>query len=87
VSDIAKFELLAQCYRSDIARLDAIIEASWYLAQLHPIEVPSDDVDLLAHMEACKVEKHNIELKLPDLESLIEEMKRGEEIQGLEVSP
>ncbi len=65
------FELLAQCYRSDLARLDAIKEAAWYFSQLNSsIE---ESVDFQNLMDGCDVEKKKIAANLIDLESLLNE--------------
>lgn len=64
-----RFELLAKCYRSDLARLDFIAEGAFLLSQLTPVwpedEIPPDFVD------RCHAERCSIQAKLDDLEDLL----------------
>ena len=66
-----KFGLLSECYRSDLARLDASAEAAWYLSQLSTVDGSVDDFDYMTFIESCRKEQANIRLKLADLEDLI----------------
>lgn len=72
--EIRRFELLAACYRSDLQRLDAIKEAAWYFSQLG-VQDGGEDIEYYSIAEECDKETRRIRAKLPDLESLIAEMK------------
>lgn len=65
-----KFKLLIECYHSDLQRLDAIQEAAWYFAQLHPIDGADDFAPVI---ESCEKERQRINMNLRDLEQLMTE--------------
>ena len=73
MTQLQQFELLLQCYQSDLNRLEAIKEAAWYFAQLPGQD--DFDVQAPAFLEACDQEAVRIRVNMRDLRSLMEEMK------------
>jgi hypothetical protein len=74
MSQLEKFKLLAECYASDLERLDFIQEGAWYLSQLGVVD-GGEDIDFYAIEAACKKERRDILLKQRDLNNLIQEME------------
>ena len=77
MTQLEQFKLLAECYASDLKRLDFIQEGAWYLSQLG-VQDGGEDIDYYQIEDACKKERRDILLKQRDLNSLIVEMEESQ---------
>lgn len=74
MSQLEQFKLLAECYKSDLSRLEMVKEGAWYFIQL-PVDDSINEVECMKLIEDCKREEFYIKLKLRDLEILIKDLE------------